>query len=131
MQSKPRTKNPREVRFNLKNPSIYFHGSEEYILTTRDKMALELRDFRDAERKEIEGNNCFDKFMLFASWLFFLVTSDFKNFMNVPANVWQALSFVLAIVTFFYFIKSLCWRPKSNPQRIEELLNKLCTIKLE
>ena len=107
-------KNDQQVKFDSQNPIIYDNTTREVIQVMPDTLDNKLRDFEDCLQKK---GSVFHDIGLILAFLGTLVTvSQFKDFLNIPANVWQAVFIVFLILSvgklcrdiyFTFMVKSI------------------------
>ena len=92
-------KNDQKVQFDSQNPVIYDNTTREVIQVMPDTLDNKLRDFEDCLQKK---GSIFHDLGLILAFLGTLVTvSQFKDFLNISANVWQAVFIVFLILSCF------------------------------
>ena len=107
-------KNDQQVKFDSQNPIIYDNTTREVIQVMPDTLDNKLRDFEDCLQKK---GSVFHDIGLILAFLGTLVTvSQFKDFLNIHANVWQAVFVVFLILSvgklcrdiyFTFMVKSI------------------------
>lgn len=114
--------NNQPLQFVSQNPEIYDNTRSEVIFVMPDTLDNKLRDFEDflKRKRDIQHD-----LSLIAAFLGTLVTtSQFRNFLNIPGNVWQSVFIVLLILASGRFLLNIC-KLKQKPIRREDILNDL------
>ena len=97
------SKNEAQPTFDSQNPVIYDNTRPEVISVMPDTLDNKLRDFESCLEKR---GNIFNDLGLILAFLGTLLTvSQFKDFLNIPANVWQAIFIVFLILSVFKFLR--------------------------
>lgn len=96
-------KTEQQPTFDSQNPVIYDNTRPEVISVMPDTLDNKLRDFENCLEKK---GNIFNDISLILAFLTTLLTvSQFKDFLNIPANVWQAIFIVFLILSVLKFFR--------------------------
>ncbi|MGJ1446056.1 hypothetical protein [Sphingobacterium spiritivorum] len=87
-----------------KNMTVHKNVEQEIIITTSDKIKLVL-----IETKEIltSKRDWWTPFGLFMTFVITFCTADFKGFLGLTKDTWEALFIFLTVATFVWLIFSL------------------------
>lgn len=96
-------KNEQQPTFDSQNPVIYDNTRREVISVMPDTLDNKLRDFENCLEKK--GNIFSDLGLILAFLATLLTVSQFKDFLSIPANVWQAIFIVFLILSVFKFFR--------------------------
>lgn len=97
------TKNDQQPKFDSQNPVIYDNTRPEVISVMPDTLDNKLRDFENCLEKK---GNIFGDFGLILAFLGTLLTvQQFKNFLTISADVWQAIFIVFLILSVLKFFR--------------------------
>lgn len=108
-------KNDQQANFVSQNPDIYDNTTREVILVMPDTLDNKLRDFEDGIKSK---GSLFNDFALIIAFLGTIVTvSEFKNFLGIPGNVWQALFILFLIISGFKLIRDIFFNYKKSISR--------------
>lgn len=87
-----------KLKLDSQNPVIYDNTIREVIQIMPDTLENKLRDFEESLKKK---GSIFNDIELISAFLATLVTvSAFKDFLNIPAHVWQSVFIVFLIFSF-------------------------------
>lgn len=122
-KKKTMTKNDRQPIFDSQNPVIYDNTRSEVILVMPDTLDNKLRDFEDCLEKK--GNIFGDLGLILAFLSTLLTVQQFKDYLTIPAEVWQAIFIVFLILSVLRFFRD-CYSifVKKSIKR-EEILKQL------
>lgn len=116
-------KNDQKVQFDSQNPVIYDNTTREVIQVMPDTLDNKLRDFEDCLQKK---GSVFHDLGLILAFLGTLVTvSQFKDFLTIPANVWQAVFVVFLILSVVKLCRDLYFTFMIKSIRREDILKQL------
>ena len=116
-------KNDQKVQFDSQNPVIYDNTTREVIQVMPDTLDNKLRDFEDCLQKK---GSIFHDLGLILAFLGTLVTvSQFKDFLNIPANVWQAVFIVFLILSVLKLCRDVYFTFMVKSIRREDILKQL------
>jgi len=117
------TKDNQQPKFDSQNPIIYDNTRPEIISVMPDTLDNKLRDFEDYLEKK--GNIFGDLGLILAFLGTLLTVQQFKDFLAIPADVWQAIFIVFLILSVFKFFRD-CFNifSKKSVKR-EEILKQL------
>lgn len=119
-------KNDQQPKFDSQNPVIYDNTRPEVISVMPDTLDNILRDFENCLEKK--GSIFSDLGLIFAFLGTLLTVQQFKDFLAIPADVWQAIFmvfFTLSVLKFFrdcfnfFFKKSI-----KREEVLKQLLDK-------
>ncbi len=117
------TKNNQQVNFDSQNPIIYDNTTREVIQVMPDTLDNKLRDFEDCLHKK---GSVFHDLGLILAFLGTLVTvSQFKDFLNIPANVWQAVFIVFLILSVCKLCRDIYFTFRVKSIKREDILKQL------
>ena len=97
------TKNDQRPKFDSQNPVIYDNTRPEVISVMPDTLDNKLRDFEDCLEKK--GNIFGDLGLILAFLGTLLTVQQFKNFLTISADVWQAIFIVFLILSVLKFFR--------------------------
>ncbi len=98
-------KSDQQTTFVSQTPIIYDNTTREVISVMPDTLDNKLRDFEDGVKNR---GSIFHDLGLIVAFLGTLVTvSQFKDFMRVPGNVWQALFILFLILSIIKLCKDV------------------------
>lgn len=116
-------KNDQKVQFDSQNPVIYDNTTREVIQVMPDTLDNKLRDFEDCLQKK---GSVFHDLGLILAFLGTLVTvSQFKDFLTIPANVWQAVFVVFLILSVVKLCRDLYFTFVVKSIKREDILKQL------
>ncbi len=120
---KKMTKNNQQVNFDSQNPIIYDNTTREVIQVMPDTLDNKLRDFEDCLQKK---GSIFHDIGLILAFLGTLVTvSQFKDFLNISANVWQAVFIVFLILSVVKLCRDIYFTFMIKSIKREDILKQL------
>lgn len=97
--------NSEKTEFDSQNPIIYDNTAREVIFVMRDTLDNKLRDFEECTKNK---GSIFHDLGLIVAFTGTLVTvSEFKNFLTISGNVWQAVFLFFLILSVLKFLKDL------------------------
>lgn len=116
-------RNDQQPKFDSQNPVIYDNTRPEIISVMPDTLDNKLRDFEDCLEKK--GNIFGDLGLILAFLGTLLTVQQFKDFLTISANVWQAFFIVFLILSVLKFLRD-CFNIffKKSVKR-EEILKQL------
>lgn len=85
------------------NRNIFQNTSQDYIVTTKDKLELVLLKTKKCLASKDSWQTPLG---LFISCLLTLLTTNFKDFF-LPANVWAAIFVIATVFCFIWLVKTL------------------------
>ena len=97
------TKNDQQPKFDSQNPVIYDNTRPEVISVMPDTLDNKLRDFEDCLEKK--GNIFGDLGLILAFLGTLLTVQQFKDFLTISAEVWQAIFIVFLILSVLKFFR--------------------------
>ncbi len=97
------TKNDQRPKFDSQNPVIYDNTRPEVISVMPDTLDNKLRDFEDCLEKK--GNIFGDLGLILAFLGTLLTVQQFKDFLKISADVWQAIFIVFLILSVLKFFR--------------------------
>lgn len=97
--------NNEKTEFVSQNPVIYDNTPREVIFVMRDTLDNKLRDFEECIKNK--GSIFYDLALIIAFAGTLATVSEFKNFLTIPSNVWQAVFIVFLILSILKFCKDL------------------------
>ena len=103
IKKKTMTKNDQQPKFDSQNPVIYDNTRPEVISVMPDTLDNKLRDFEDCLEKK--GNIFGDLGLILAFLGTLLTVQQFKNFLTISADVWQAIFIVFLILSVLKFFR--------------------------
>lgn len=103
IKKKTMTKNDQQSKFDSQNPIIYDSTRPEVISVMPDTLDNKLRDFEDCLEKK--GNIFGDLGLILAFLGTLLTVQQFKNFLTISADVWQAIFIVFLILSVLKFFR--------------------------
>lgn len=109
--------------FDSQNPVIYDNTRPEVISVMPDTLDNKLRDFEDCFGKK--GNIFNDLGLILALLTTLLTVSQFKDFLSIPANVWQGIFVVFLILSVFKFFRDCFNKFFQKTIKREDILNQL------
>ena len=116
-------KNDQKVQFDSQNPVIYDNTTREIIQVMPDTLDNKLRDFEDCLQKK---GSVFHDIGLILAFLGTLVTvSQFKDFLSIPANVWQAVFIVFLILSVVKLCRDIYFTFMVKSIKREDILKQL------
>lgn len=116
-------KNDQKVQFDFQNPVIYDNTTREVIQVMPDTLDNKLRDFEDCLQKK---GSVFHDIGLILAFLGTLVTvSKFKDFLTIPADVWQAVFVVFLILSAGKLCQDLYFTFAVKSIKREDILKQL------
>ncbi len=117
------TKNDQQPKFDSQNPVIYDNTRPEVISVMPDTLDNKLRDFEDCLAKK--GNIFGDLGLILAFLGTLLTVQQFKDFLKISADVWQAIFIVFLILSVLKFFRD-CFNVFSKKSiKREEILKQL------
>lgn len=107
----------------LKRSSIHPNIAQEFVVTTADKIKISLIEHRAALKAQ---NDWVTPLGMLLALIPSLIATDFKQFLGIEPNVWQALFLLGSIGCFGWFIYaiiiSIKLRKKSDIEYVIEQL---------
>lgn len=88
----------------VKKSSIYPNLSQEFIITTTDKVKISLIEFQRAINAK---NDWITPFGILLALISSLIAADFKRFLGLDPNVWQAIFIIGSAVCLFWLIRAI------------------------
>ena len=85
------------------NRNIFQNTSQDYIVTTKDKLELVLLKTKKCLTSKDSWQTPLG---LLISCLLTLLTTNFKDFI-LPANVWAAIFVIATVICFIWLVKTL------------------------
>ena len=113
------TPRKKSITFVPEVSDMYIRTSQVIIQTTEDKLRLCLTENC---RKMEKRKSWVAPFSIFITILFTLLTTDFKNF-GLPAQTWQAIFTITALISLVWLARSLYKVRKSV--KIEDIIQEL------
>lgn len=116
-------KNNQKVQFGSQNPTIYDNTTREVIQVMPDTLDNKLRDFEYCLQKK---GSIFHDLGLILAFLGTLVTvSQFKDFLNIPANVWQSVFIFSLILSVVKLCRDIYFTFRVKSIKREDILKQL------
>ncbi len=109
-----------------KFPSREFKGITEYLRMDTWHFLYVIREMQ-LKRKGIKLEHSFIAFSFFIALLMSMIPSDFKDFLNIKAEIWQwlaltftVLSFIAFLILFWFWFKNKKNYVEQTPEQILE-----------
>ncbi|MGW8428848.1 hypothetical protein ACWGJQ_25950 [Peribacillus simplex] len=83
---------------------IHTNVGQEIVVTTEDKLELCLRDHQHILKAK---NDWITPLGLFIAVLTSLVAADFKEFLSISADLWNAIFIICSVIFGFWLLKAL------------------------
>lgn len=107
----------------LDSSVIHTNVGQEIVITTEDKLELCLRDHQDILKAK---NDWKTPGGLFLAFFTSLVAADFKDFLSISAEMWNAIFLIFCLICFTWLINSLIkaykFKGKGNLKQIIQKL---------
>ena len=97
----------------LKGSNVYQDTSQNFIHITEDRLRLRLLENQEANEARDRWQTPVSVAVTLALTL---ATAEFHDFVQVPADVWEAIAYIVLVVSVIFSVKFLwgIWRPRKG-----------------